>query len=115
MKFRSTFVDLLESYDSGMVCSLISLPHDVYLSQNILPAGFPSPAFLQHLGGILLPSAFVSTPLHYGEFSPVDIANINATVYTRYCSLLISTDVANLGNNRWSKEAIFNMQTMPRP
>lgn len=87
MKLRSAFVDLLQSYDSGMVSSLIGLPHDVYLSQNILPAGFPPPAFLEHLGGILFPSVFVSTSLHYGEFSPVDVANINATAYTRQCSL----------------------------
>ena len=83
MKFRSAFVDLLQSYDSEVVSCFISLPHDVYLSQNILSAGLPSPAFLEHLGGILLSSALVSATFHYGKLSPEDVANINATVYTR--------------------------------
>ena len=89
MKFRCTLVDLLESYDSGMISSFIGLSHDVYLSQDVLPAGLPSPALLEHLGGILLSAAFVCTPLHYGEFPPADIANVNSTVYT--CSEVYKT------------------------
>ena len=83
MKLGSALIDLLQSYDSGMVCCLVGLPHDVYLSEDVLPAGLPSSAFLENLGGILLSTAFVSTPLHYGEFPPVDIANVNATAYIR--------------------------------
>lgn len=108
MKFRGTFVDLLQPYDPGVVCILISLPHDVYLSQDVFSAGFPSPALLEHLGGILLPAAFVSTPLHNGEFSPMDVANVNATAYTRQCSLPNSTNAVNLGNTRWSYKIRIN-------
>lgn len=89
VKFRCTLIDLLESYDSGMVSSFIGLSHDVYLPQDVLPAGFPSPALLEHLGGILLSATFLCTPLYYGEFPPADIANVNATVYT--CSAVYKT------------------------
>ena len=81
MKFGRALVHFLESYDPGMVSSLVRLSHYVYLSQNILPAGLPSPAFLEYLGGILLTGTLVRAALYNCKFSPVDVfvPNINST------------------------------------